>query len=217
MKKILFLGLAILLLPSLVLAADYNQSCIPEIGGNNTICNVGGACLSFPYVEDCPECFISTTCGHSCPEISIENSHFVDDNCLVHRPCSCQNYLCLNMSGSGCDLLSGTCNYACDTGYHYESGSCLLDPILPTFFAIDSSDITAMLAYVGGLFSDAKLLILMVIGVPLAFYVIPRVIKLAPADKEEKEYQKVSKMTEKKDAKGLEKWLKRYNKRGSWW
>lgn len=49
-----------------------------------------------------------------------------------------------------------------------------------TFFTIEAADITAAMAYTSGIFTDAKLLILLAVGVPLAFYVIKRAIGLAP-------------------------------------
>ena len=52
--------------------------------------------------------------------------------------------------------------------------------MLATFFTLEAADITAALAYVGNIFSDAKLLILLAIGVPVGFYVIKRAIGLAP-------------------------------------
>jgi len=52
--------------------------------------------------------------------------------------------------------------------------------MLATFFTLEAADITAALVYVSSVFTDAKLLVLLAIGVPLAFYVIKRAIGLAP-------------------------------------
>jgi hypothetical protein len=50
--------------------------------------------------------------------------------------------------------------------------------MLGTFFTI--GDVGDLTAYVGTLFSDAWLVIALAIGIPLAFYVIKRVIALVP-------------------------------------
>jgi len=52
-----------------------------------------------------------------------------------------------------------------------------------TISSISSGDITTAAGYVSGMFSDAKLLILLVIGVPLAFYIIRRAIGIVPRGK----------------------------------
>jgi hypothetical protein len=52
--------------------------------------------------------------------------------------------------------------------------------MLGTIFSLAAEDITAMLAYVGNLFTDAGLLIWVAIGIPLGFYVITRVMRLVP-------------------------------------
>lgn len=55
---------------------------------------------------------------------------------------------------------------------------------LPTFAAnyidIGSASSTQLFAYAGGLFSDLWVLIAIAIGVPLAFYIIRKVIGLIP-------------------------------------
>lgn len=53
-------------------------------------------------------------------------------------------------------------------------------PLFVTFFTLEAADITAALAYVGNIWTDAKLLILLAIGLPVGFYVIRRVMSLAP-------------------------------------
>ena len=49
-----------------------------------------------------------------------------------------------------------------------------------SLFSISAGDITSLWGFASGLFSDAKLLVLLAIGVPVAFYVIKRAIGLAP-------------------------------------
>jgi hypothetical protein len=49
-----------------------------------------------------------------------------------------------------------------------------------TISAISSGDITTTAGYVSGLFTDAKLLILLTIGVPLAFYIIGKALGIMP-------------------------------------
>jgi len=55
---------------------------------------------------------------------------------------------------------------------------------LPVFAAnyVDLSSVssTALFAYAGGLFSDLWVLIAIAIGVPLAFYIIRKVISIIP-------------------------------------
>lgn len=46
---------------------------------------------------------------------------------------------------------------------------------------VDASFITNMLAYVGDLFTDLNLLIVLVIGLPLAFWVVRKVVSLVRA------------------------------------
>jgi hypothetical protein len=53
--------------------------------------------------------------------------------------------------------------------------------ILGTILTIGSS--TDMLAYAGSLFTDLWVLIALAVGIPLAFYVIRRVIALIPKGK----------------------------------
>ena len=52
--------------------------------------------------------------------------------------------------------------------------------LVGTFFTLEAADITAALAYVANVFDDVKLLVLLAIGVPLAFMIIKRAIGLAP-------------------------------------
>jgi hypothetical protein len=47
--------------------------------------------------------------------------------------------------------------------------------------AVSPSDITGLLAYVGGLFEDFNVLILLMIGLPLGFWVIRKVVSLVRA------------------------------------
>jgi hypothetical protein len=49
---------------------------------------------------------------------------------------------------------------------------------MPTILTIPASGTADLLAYVGGLFTDTWVLIALAIGIPLAFYVISRVIGL---------------------------------------
>lgn len=49
-----------------------------------------------------------------------------------------------------------------------------------TYITIASSTPTELLAYASGLFTDLWLLIAIAIGLPLAFYVIKKVIGLMP-------------------------------------
>jgi hypothetical protein len=50
--------------------------------------------------------------------------------------------------------------------------------MLGTFFTLGS--VSDMTAYVGTLFTDAWVVIALAVGIPLAFYVIRRVIALVP-------------------------------------
>ncbi|GAH91930.1 unnamed protein product [marine sediment metagenome] len=52
--------------------------------------------------------------------------------------------------------------------------------LVGTFFTLEAADITAALAYVGNVFDDVKLLVLLAIGIPLGFMIIKRAIGLAP-------------------------------------
>ena len=52
--------------------------------------------------------------------------------------------------------------------------------LVGTFFTLEAADITAALAYVGNIFDDVKLLVLLAIGIPLGFMIIKRAIGLAP-------------------------------------
>lgn len=83
----------------------------------------------------------------------------------------------------------------------------------------EAADITGILICIGNVFDDVKLLILLTIGVPLAFYIIKKVIEIITKnsalqnnyfEREEREYQKVFKMTKEKDVKGLEKYLEKW-------
>jgi hypothetical protein len=80
-----------------------------------------------------------------------------------------------------------TCNeeYQCveDPEGEFETlEECEVACVMPAvgIFSITSNDITTMWSFVSNLFSDAKLLILLALGVPLAFYVIKKAIGLAP-------------------------------------
>jgi hypothetical protein len=50
-----------------------------------------------------------------------------------------------------------------------------MNPIIP----IDENFVSSSLAYVGQLFTDTQLLVILVIGIPLAFWIITKVIGLA--------------------------------------
>lgn len=52
-----------------------------------------------------------------------------------------------------------------------------MEPIL----TVSGSDITGLLAYVGGLFEDFNVLILLMIGLPLGFWIIRKVVSLVRA------------------------------------
>jgi hypothetical protein len=52
--------------------------------------------------------------------------------------------------------------------------------IAPAVITIPTSTPTDMLAYAGTLFSDLYLVVVLAVGIPLAFYVIRRVIALVP-------------------------------------
>ena len=47
-----------------------------------------------------------------------------------------------------------------------------------TFFTLEAADITAALLYGSQLFADAKLLILLVMGLPIGYWIIKKVIGL---------------------------------------
>jgi len=48
------------------------------------------------------------------------------------------------------------------------------------YFEIPTSTPADLMAYVGGIFSDVWIIVALAIGVPLAFYVIKKVIALVP-------------------------------------
>jgi len=52
-----------------------------------------------------------------------------------------------------------------------------------TFITIPTSTPTDLMAYAGGLLGDLWLIVVLAIGIPLAFYVIRRVIALVPKGK----------------------------------
>jgi len=52
--------------------------------------------------------------------------------------------------------------------------------MLPVLFSLPEGLLAEMMTYVGAIFDDAKLLIILAIGVPLAFFVIKRAISLVP-------------------------------------
>lgn len=54
----------------------------------------------------------------------------------------------------------------------------IVEPAENFFLVLNPEDITAALAYTAGLFADIKLLLLLVIGVPIGFYIIKRAITL---------------------------------------
>lgn len=49
------------------------------------------------------------------------------------------------------------------------------------FITIDAGFVTSTLAYIGQLFTDLQLLIIVIIGLPLAFWAIRRIIGLVRA------------------------------------
>jgi hypothetical protein len=53
--------------------------------------------------------------------------------------------------------------------------------MLFTLFLLPDGFLSQMMDYVSAIFTDAKLLILLALGVPLAFYVIKNVIGLMPS------------------------------------
>lgn len=53
--------------------------------------------------------------------------------------------------------------------------------MLTIITGVDATFITDMLAYVGTLFTDLNLLIVLVIGLPLAFWVVRKVVSLVRA------------------------------------
>lgn len=59
---------------------------------------------------------------------------------------------------------------------YWDVDECLEQTITP----VSSGDITTTASYVSGLFTDAKLLILLAVGVPLAFWIIKRSVAIAP-------------------------------------
>jgi len=52
-------------------------------------------------------------------------------------------------------------------------------PIL-TLFTFNADSLASTTAYIGGMFTDLSLLIYLAIGIPLAFYVIRKVISMMP-------------------------------------
>jgi len=53
--------------------------------------------------------------------------------------------------------------------------------LLTPIFTIDADFVSSTTAYIGDLFTDLKVLIILVIGLPLAFWVIRRIIGLVKA------------------------------------
>jgi len=53
--------------------------------------------------------------------------------------------------------------------------------MLLTLFTLPDGFLASMMDYVGAIFTDAKLLIILALGIPLAFYVIKNVIALMPS------------------------------------
>ncbi|GAI02613.1 unnamed protein product [marine sediment metagenome] len=49
-----------------------------------------------------------------------------------------------------------------------------------TLFTFSTSSLAETTAYIGTVFTDAKVLILLAIGIPLAFFVIRKVLGLMP-------------------------------------
>jgi hypothetical protein len=59
---------------------------------------------------------------------------------------------------------------------YWDTDTCYNQSVYP----VEEAGINSLLANVGGLFSDASLFIWVVIGLPLGFYVIKRVVALVP-------------------------------------
>ena len=49
-----------------------------------------------------------------------------------------------------------------------------------TLFTFTADDLATTTAYIGDIFTDAKLLIILAMGIPLAFYVIKKIMALLP-------------------------------------
>ena len=49
-----------------------------------------------------------------------------------------------------------------------------------SFFDLSPADLATTTGYIGEIFTDAQVLIFLAIGIPLAFFVIRKVIKLLP-------------------------------------
>ena len=52
--------------------------------------------------------------------------------------------------------------------------------MLPVLFSLPDGLLAEMMTYVGAIFDDAKVLIILAIGIPLAFYIIKKAIGLIP-------------------------------------
>jgi hypothetical protein len=50
--------------------------------------------------------------------------------------------------------------------------------MLATFFTLESGDITSILNYVSGLFSDFKLLLAVILGIGIGIWIIRAIVKL---------------------------------------
>lgn len=121
--------------------------------------------LAFDYQQACLDVEGCTECGEA-----VVNGHYVSDNCGGSYP--------------GC---TGMCDYDCDVGYEWDEGmaSCMGLPKgeLLTLFP---GDITSLLTFVGEVFSDFKLLVILIIGLPLGFWLIRKVISLIKFKEEKK-------------------------------
>lgn len=53
-------------------------------------------------------------------------------------------------------------------------------PTFLTLFTLPEGVVASTTAYIGDVFTDAKVLIYLAIGIPLAFYVIKKVMTLLP-------------------------------------
>ncbi|GAI58129.1 unnamed protein product [marine sediment metagenome] len=53
--------------------------------------------------------------------------------------------------------------------------------MLPVLFSLPEGLLAEMMTYVGAIFDDAKLLIILAIGIPLAFFMIKKAIALIPS------------------------------------
>jgi len=98
----------------------------------------------------------------------------------------------------------------------------LASPVF-AILTLPENAVASVLVYTEDLFDAIGAFIWLAIGIPLGFYVIHRIFRIMPSskktkvnddyfEKEEREYQKVERMIEKKDRKELEKWIEKFGK-----